>query len=144
MENINTFKYSKMRMMNEQPSKIISWLTILIILLFIFILISFFYHFDVYSTVIGYVDINDEYNLRIIIDKKMFPIKKDYELYINNKKYSYKIVDIKEEQQYYQILINCDLESELLINNNIITINLKKGKTTLINELKNQIKKGMV
>lgn len=144
MDNINVFKYSKMRMMSEQPPKVISWITVLIILVFIFISVGFFYRFDVYSTVIGYVDINDEYNLRIIIDKEEFPIKNDYELYIDNKKYTYEIIDIKESQQIYQVLINCNLEEELLVSNNIITIKLKKGKITLMDVLIKKIKEGII
>lgn len=143
MENLNAFNYSKMKLINEKPSKIISWITILCILSLVFILISILFKINKYTNTIGYVEIKEDYNLKIIIDKSLFPIKKNYKLYIEDNKYDYKIIKINKLDTYYELLVDCKLEKELLINNNILKIRFKTGKTTLIKELIKKIKKGM-
>ena len=80
MENLNAFNYSKMKLINEKPSKIISWITILCILSLVFILISILFKINKYTNTIGYVEIKEDYNLKIIIDKSLFPIKKNYRI----------------------------------------------------------------
>ena len=143
MENLNAFNYSKMKLINEKPSKIISWITILCILSLVFILISILFKINKYTNTIEYVEIKEDYNLKIIIDKSLFPIKKNYKLYIEDNKYDYKIIKINKLDTYYELLVDCKLEKELLINNNILKIRFKTGKTTLIKELIKKIKKGM-
>lgn len=142
MEDINAFEYSKLKIMNERPSKIVSWITILIILFVILLIISLLFKFNIYQNNIGYIDNN--YNLRIIINDSSFPISKKYKLYIDNKRYKYKIIKIEKKDRYYELLIKCKLNKELLISNNIITVRFKKGETTLMKELIKKIKKGMV
>ena len=143
MENLNAFNFSKMKLLNEKPSKIISWITILCILSLVFILISILFKINKYYITYGYVEIKDNYNLKIIIDKSSFPIKKNYKLYIEDNKYDYKIININEMDLYYEILVYCNLDNELLINNNILKIKFEIGTTTLMKEFKEKIKKGM-
>lgn len=142
MENINVFNYSKLKLMNEKPSKIISWITILSIIIVLFIIFSVFFKYHLYSSHVGYIDNN--YNLIIIVNNNSFPIKKNYKLYIDNKKYKYKIKNINKQKGYYEILIECKLDDDLLIKNNIITITLKKEQTTLMKELIKKLKKGLI
>lgn len=143
MENLNAFNYSKMKLINDKPSKIISWITILCILSLVFILISILFKINKYLTTVGYVEINEDYNLKIIVDKSSFPIKKNYKLYIEDYQYDYKIIKINELDMYYELLVECKLDKELLINNNILKVRFKTGTTTLIKEWIEKIKKGM-
>lgn len=134
MNSINVFKNSKMRIMYINPSRIISWISIVSIFMFIFIIISLFYRFNVYISVFSYVDNKDKYNIRAIIDRKIMPFKKNYELYIEGRRYKYEVIEIKEYDTYYELFLNCNLDKELLINNNLITLNFVKRKSTLMNE----------
>lgn len=143
MEEIDVFAYSKLKIMNEKPSKIISWITILATLLFTLLIISILFKYHLYSNYIGYVQIDNKYNIKVIIDDELPTINKEYKLYINNQKYKYKIVEINKQVGYYEMYIKCDLDKSLLINNNIITVRFKKEQTTLIRELIKKFKKGM-
>ena len=144
MENINVFAYSKLKLMNEKPSKIITWINILLLSLILFIILSIFLKYNIYSTHIGYIEITDNYNLKVIVDNTSLPIKKNYKLYIDNKQYNYKIIKIDKLSGYSEILISAKLDNKVLINNNIVTVRFKKNKTTIMNELIKKIKKGMV
>ena len=143
MEEIDVFAYSKLKIMNEKPSKIISWITILATLFFTLLIISIFFKYHLYSNYIGYVQIDNKYNIKVIIDDELPTLNKDYKLYINNHKYKYKIVEINKQVGYYEMYIKCDLDKSILINNNIITVRFKKEQTTLIRELIKKFKKGM-
>ena len=144
MENIDAFEYSKLKLINENPSKVISWITILIVTLVLFLIFSIFLKYNIYKNYIGYIDINDNYNLKIYVDQSSFPLNKKDKLYINNKKYKYKIIKINLLDNYYEILIDCKLDKNLLINNNIINLRFKKGSTTLITEIINKLKEELM
>lgn len=141
MEDINVFNYSKIKLMNERPSKIVSWNTILFIILILFIIISIFLKYHIYSDYVGYIDNN---NIRIIIDNKSFPVKNNYKLYIDNKKYQYEIINIEKKNEYYELLIKCNLNKSLLINNNVIKVTFQKETTTFMKEIIKKLKRGMV
>ena len=144
MNKIDAFKNSKMKIMYSSPSRIISWITIVLIIIISFLIISIFYKYNTYIKLISYVNINEKYNIRGIIEKKDMPIKKNYKLYIEGKRYEYEIVDIKEYDNYYELFIKCKVDKNLLINNNLLTLNFVKNKTTLMNEIIKKIKKGMM
>lgn len=141
MEDINVFVFSKLKLMNEKPSKVISWITILCFLVIIFLIINIFFKYNVYSNYIGYIKDN---NIRIIMDDNSFPIKKDYKLYIGKKKYDYKVLNIEKKEEYYELLINCKLDKKLLIDNNILMVRFKIKKTTLFRIIVDKIKKGLI
>lgn len=141
MDDINVFNYSKLKLTDENPSKIISWITILSIMFILFIVFSIFFQYNIYSTYIGYIE-ND--NIRIIINDNSFPIKNNYKLFIDNKKYNYKILNLEKNNGYYELLVKCNIDKTLLINNNIVTVNFQKEKTTLMKEIIKKLKKGLV
>lgn len=141
MDKIDVFKNSKMKIMYSSPSRIISWITIVLIIIVSFFIISISYRYNTYIEVISYVNINEKYNIRGIIEKKDMPIKKNYKLYIEGKRYEYEIVDIKEYDNYYELFIKCKVDKNLLINNNLVTLNFIKNKTTLMNEIIKKIRK---
>ena len=144
MESINAFEYSKLKLLNENPPKVISWITILILFVILGLFFSVFFQFYIFSTYTGYIDTNDDYNIRVVVDKDIFPIKDNYELYIDNKKYDYEIINIDYYNGYYEVFIDCNLDDEILVNNNIVTVRFKKYKTTLIKEFIKKIRKGLM
>jgi len=141
MDKIDVFKNSKMKIMYSSPSRIISWITIVLVIIVSFFIISISYRYNTYIEVISYVNINEKYNIRGIIEKKDMPIKKNYKLYIEGKRYEYEIVDIKEYDNYYELFIKCKVDKNLLINNNLVTLNFIKNKTTLMNEIIKKLRK---
>ena len=144
MESINAFEYSKLKLLNENPPKVISWITILILFVILGLFFSVFFQFYIFSTYTGYIDTNDDYNIRVVVDKDIFTIKDNYELYIDNKKYDYEIINIDYYNGYYEVFIDCNLDDEILVNNNIVTVRFQKYKTTLIKEFIKKIRKGLM
>ena len=138
MDNLDIYNDSAIILEKKTPKKIISWITILIILTLLFVLFSFL-PFNIYKPLVGYVDIVDNSSYLILnLDDSDFPINKSNELYIKNKKYNYKIVKIKEDK----LILSINLDNNLKIQNNIVTINILKNRTTLFKIIKNKIKKG--
>lgn len=138
MDNIDIYNNSAIMLNKKTPKKITSWITILIILTFIFIIFSFI-PFNIYKPLIGYVDItNNSSYLVLNVDDSDFPMNKNNELYIKNKKYDYKIVEISEDN----IILDINLENKLKIQNNILTVNFLKERTTIFKIIKNKMKKG--
>ena len=144
MHNISVFKNSKMRILNSEPPKTVSWIIIVILVSLISVFIGIFYQYNVYMPLYGCVENNDKYNIKTIISKDKMPLKKDYKLFIEGKKYDYEIINIEEYDNYYEIFINCKVDKNLLINNNYFTLYFMKYKTTLMNEIIKKIKRGMM
>lgn len=139
MDKIDIYNDSAIILDKKIPNKIISWITILIILTILFIMFSFI-PFNIYKPLVGYVDItNDSSYLILNLNNRDFPINKNKELYIKNKKYNYEIVEIKEDK----LILSINLDDNLKIQNNVITVNVLKVRTTLFNIIKHKIKKGL-
>ena len=138
MDNLDIYNDSAIILDNKTPKKIISWITILIMLLILFLIFSFI-PFNVYKPLIGYVEIKDNNSYLILdINESDFPINKDNKLYIKNEKYDYKIISVKDNK----LIISINLSNNLKINGNTITVNILKNRTTLFKIIKNKIKKG--
>ena len=122
----------------KQPKKIISWITILIIILILFIIFSFV-PFNIYKPYIGQVYCNESNSfLDINLEYSDFPVIKNKKLYIKRKEYDYEIIDIYENN----VRLKINLDEELNINNNLVTLNILEDRTTLFDIIKNKIKKG--
>ena len=126
----NIFNDSAIKLYNEIPKKIISWITILISILIIFIFISIIK----FNTYVNYLGIYK--NERVIIKKSYSSINKGDNLYINGKKYKYKVIKIKDDS----IILNVKLDKNLKIDNNILKINMFKGRTNLLDIIRKKIK----
>ena len=138
MDKLDIYNNSAIILDNKTPKKIISWITVLIISTILFIIFSFL-PFNIYKPLIGYVDIaHDSSYLILNLNSSDFPVNKNNELYIKNKKYYYNIVEIKEDK----LILSVNLDANLKIHNNMITVNILKNRTTLFNIIKNKIKKG--
>ena len=137
-DNLDIYNDSAIILEKKTPKKIISWITILIILTILFVVFSFI-PFNIYKPLFGYVDITNNSSYLILdFDKSDFPFNKNNELYIKSKKYDYKVVRIEENK----LILNVNLDNNLKVQNNIVTANILKNRTTLFNIIKNKIKKG--
>ena len=71
-------------------------------------------------------------------------------LYIDNKKYNFEIKEISKDyiiidnKNYYEIVLNINLEDKYKIDNNILEIYIELEKTTLLKEIFNFLKKGLM
>ena len=138
MDNLDIYNDSAIILERKTPKKVISWITILIILLVLFIIFSFF-PFNIYKPVVGYVAIDghDSY-IVLSLSSSDFPVNKYNKIYVKNKMYNYEIVSIEDNK----LIIKANLEDSIRINNNVLTVNILKDRTTLFKFLKNKIKKG--
>ena len=137
-DNLDIYNDSAIILEKKTPKKIISWITILIILTILFV-VFLFIPFNIYKPLFGYVDITNNSSYLILdFDKSDFPFNKNNELYIKSKKYDYKVVRIEENK----LILNVNLDNNLKVQNNIVTANVLKNRTTLFNIIKNKIKKG--
>lgn len=143
MEN-NVFNVSAYKLRTSNPPKINSYITILLLMIIIFIIILFIpYHR--YDRYMSYVNNNQ---LVIIVDNNYFN-DKNKELYIDGKKYNYKIEKISDKyiensQVYYEIFVSIELPKKLNINNNVIEVAYRSSQTNLLKEIIRIFKKGMI
>ena len=138
MDNLDIYNNSAIILDKKAPKNIISWITILIILTLLFLIFSII-PFNTYKPIVGYVDIIDNSSYLILdVNSSDFPIDKNNELYIKNKQYNYKIVKLEENK----LILDIKLDNNLKIQNNIITVNILKNRTTLFRIIKDKIKKG--
>lgn len=138
MDKIDIYNDSAIILEKKTPKKIISWITILIILTLIFLFLSFL-PFNLYKTKVGYVDIVDNNSYIVLpIDESDFPVHKNKKLFVKNKKYNYKIMKLESDK----LILKINLDNNLKIQNNIVKLNIIKDRTTLFKIIKNKIKKG--
>lgn len=137
-DKLDIYNDSAIILEKKTPKKIISWITILIILLSLFVLFSMV-PFNIYKPVYGKVNITNTGTLvELNFSGSDFPFDKSNKLYIKNKEYSYKVVSIEDNL----VLLDINLDDNLKIQNNIITMNILKNRTTIFKIIKNKIKKG--
>ena len=115
------------------PKIVNSWLLILKILLLLFALFMFI-PYNTFQNYIGCVEIKNN-NSYILLEKNT-PLNKN--LYINDKKYKYEIVENKD-----YIKIKLDLEENLKIDSLCLNVNIRSDRKILFKVLKNKIKKGI-
>ena len=149
MDNIDIFNNTEIIMTRKMPSKIVSWITVLIIGLVIFLFISIFYKYNDYI----YLDakvlednekfylqtyLNDDYIKKIskatlIVDgiEQVFIISKITPSYYND----------SNSNNIYEVLLEAPVNQKLNINNNIVELRFKLSQTTLINKFMTNIKK---
>ena len=125
---------------DNKPKFIISWITILITIL-ILSLIFINIPFNTYKSFNGYIfEYNKKFYIRLLINKSDFPVNKKDTLYIKDKKYKYKVINI-DRKKY---ILDLKLDESIKINNNIVKVNIKKEKITVFKILKNKIRKDLI
>ena len=138
VDKLDIYNNSAIILDKKTPSRIISWITILVISLILFILVSFI-PFNIYKSYLGYMYVADNDSFfTSIIEYSDFPVKKDKKLYIKGKKYDYEVISIDDSN----LVLKIYNASELEINNNIATLNILEDRTTIFNIVKNKLKKG--
>lgn len=145
MENIEIYRNSSIILLKKLPSKIYYWTIILIISFLIFIIISVFYRYD---KIISYEAVTANSYIEFYVLEDFFD-KNNMELLINDKKYNYQIKNIDpftyydSKVQYWKITIDAEIPTNWKIENNKLSLNFKKEKTTYLKEIIKFIKKGM-
>lgn len=138
MDNIDIYNNSAIILNKKVPKSIISWITILFIIL-VLLIIFFSIPFNIYKSYNSYVSLyNDESYLILSVKENDFPINKGNKLYIKNDKYDYEVISINEDN----IVLKVDLKDELKLDSNIVVVNLLSKRTTVFEILKNEIKTG--
>lgn len=137
MESIDIFNNSAIIMNRKTPKKIISWITILLLLI-ITILIFSFIPFNIYKRNIGVVFIyNNEYFVDLKLENNDFPIYKNKKLYINNDLYKYEVIKIDNNS----VILKINLNEEYKIDGNILNMVILDNRTTIMNIIKFKIKR---
>ena len=137
-DKLDIYNDSAIILEKKTPKKIVSWITILVILLILFVVFSMV-PFNVYKPFIGKVNITNNRTLvRLDLNYSGFPVNRYNKLYIKNKEYSYKVVSIEDNS----LLLDINLDESLKIQNNIVNVNILKDRTTIFKIIKDKIKKG--
>lgn len=141
---IDYFNNSYNILNGKSNSSIISFIILLIILFFICIYVIIFYKFYEYETCFGIVKKIDDY--KVIIYLKEFNKLSDYEIYLDDLKIDFKISSISPDyyiinnENYYEIVLDVNLEDKYKIENNILNLTIRKNKITYFEK----IKKGVI
>ena len=137
-DKLDIYNDSAVILEKKTPKKIISWITILVILLSLFVVLSMV-PFNIYKPFTGKVNItNNKTFLKLNLNYSGFPVNQYNKLYIKNKEYSYKVISIEDNI----LLIDINLDEDLKIQNNVVNVNILKDRTTIFKIIKNKIKKG--
>lgn len=131
-------------LINSKKSNIYNiFISIFIVALLLFILISLLYKYDNKVRMKAFVQ-NNEINLMLDENNYKNITKKD--ILINNDIYKVDNIIIKEitydnnYNVYYNVIAQMDLDNEYLIENNILDIDIVLGKTTLYKEILKRIR----
>jgi len=137
-DKLDIYNNSAIILEKKTPKRIISWITILTIIVVLFVVFSMV-PFNIYKPFIGKVNItNNKTFLELELNYSGFPVDRYNKLYIKNKEYSYKIISIEDNI----LLLDINLDESLKIQNNIVNVNILKTRTTIFEIIKNEIKKG--
>ena len=137
-DKLDIYNDSAIILEKNTPKKIVSWITILVILLILFVVFSMV-PFNIYKPFIGKVNItNNKTLVGLDLSNSGFPVNQYNKLYIKNKEYNYRIVSIEDNILYVDI----NLDESLKIQNNIVNVNILKDRTTIFKIIKDKIKKG--
>ncbi len=137
-DNIDIYNNSAIILNNKTPNFIITWI-IIIAILSLFIVVIMVIPFNIYNKYNGYIILEDNNSyINLIVNKNDFPLYKNKKLYIEKEKYKYKIINVNDNN----VLIKINLKEDIKINNNVVSVNVLKDRTTMLKIIKNKIKKG--
>ena len=133
------YRNSSIITMREVPSKICSWVIILITSFIIFLSIALGFKYKKYLIYEAYVKNN---YIEFYVDKSFFTRKSLDEVIIEEKKYRYKVIAFEEysydmgDADCWKVVIEAALPNELIIENNRFTLNflaiiIPKGFTSV-------------
>lgn len=151
MNNIDIF-YNSEIILRRKSFKIKYYIISMFILVTsLLIFVSYFKYYP-YINLKAIVQIeNNNYYLRTLVDEEQIDDINQNIVIINGNEYKYKVKNISGEyilderyNKYYEVLLESKIDSNLVINNNIIDINIQKPKTTFLKQIIKKIKKGMI
>ena len=122
---------------------IIIWSILLFIFIVIAVLIIVFYKFYEYETCLGYVKKLEDY--KVVLYLKDFSKLNDYELYLDEEQIEFSVYSISSEyyiinnENYYEIILDVNLNDIYKIENNILNLTIKKEETTYFEKIKKGI-----
>ena len=96
------------------PKSIISWITILIII-FILTLIFINIPFNTYKSFNGYIfKYKKDFYIEVLVNKSDFPINKKDTLYIKDKKYNYKVINIDKKKCILDLKLDDSIKGQIV------------------------------
>jgi ABC-type sugar transport system permease subunit len=140
MQKLDVFN-SPTNILNKKNNLyIIVWIILLLIFIVISTLIIIFYKFYEYETCLGYVKKLDDY--KVVIYLKEFSKINDYKLYLDDQQLDFSVYSISSDyyivnnDNYYEIILDLNLNDTYKIDNNILNLKLKKEQTTFLKKIK--------
>lgn len=126
-------KDSSLIILKKTPFKIISWITVLLVSVILFTMFSLFFNYSYYFK---YPAIYDN-NLKITMDLKDLIKLKDYKLLINKTFYDFKIEEVNEINNYYEVILDVNLD----VSDKYVNVYFKSKPTTIFREFMKKIRK---
>ena len=128
------------------PNKIISWITILILFALFIIIFGSLYKYNKYLVCNAIIQNND---IILLVEKDKINNLND-KVRFNKNTYKFDIKEISEEnyfednKYYKKVIISMNIENKYKIENNILKLYFKEKEVTLIGEIIDFIKKGLI
>ncbi len=140
--------YNNSEIILQRKESIIYKVFILIVILFllIFLLLIALYRYDRISKIKGLVKNN---KISLTISENNLKLLNSNDILVNEKRYKVNIESISDAiydsnyNAYYDVILNIDFNDDILIENNILDINILLGKTTLYQQIKEEIEEGL-
>lgn len=135
MYSINDINDSSILILKKVPIKIISWITIVIIFIIFFVIFSLFYNYRYY---LKYPAIFiDDNKIKLSMNLEDIVKLSDYELLIDNKVYSYQIEEVKEINNFYEVVLKLNLN----LSKKYFNIYFRSDETTIFKEFIKKIER---
>lgn len=114
---------------------------VILFMVLLFLILLMFIPYKEYQNYTLYI--NDD-NYKLVVDSNFFPARR-YSLYINKKKYDYKLISIDnnylvDNKRYYEISIDIKLDKSIIKSKNILNVKVLKKKTTVMKKIINELK----
>ena len=149
-DDINAFNNSAIIYNRKQQIFIISWISIFIISFIFFTIIVIFYKYTIFNIYYGkVVNTKEENSLYIAVDSDFVEMKNRNYLNISGEDYKCKLKKFNDKyyyigtKKYWDVIYNCEIPSEINVNDNLIEVKVIKRKTTIFKEILAKIKKGV-
>ena len=149
-DSLDMFNNSSIVYMKKTNNKIISFITILIVFSILFLLLAIFYKFEVFNIYYGKV-YKEEDNTYVVfnVDSDFINVSKRNYLEINKKSIKCHLDSFSDNyilynnKKYWEVTYSCELPEELSLDNNTLEIRIDRRSTTLFNELRRKVERGI-
>ena len=144
MDKISIYDNSKIILEKTCPKIIIIWIFSTITLIALLFTFSCLYKYNKIISLEGIIikEGNDYYVQTFC--ENITKINQTNQVLINDSNYKYKIISSYYNNKYYKINLKIELEDYYLVENNILDLQFKQPKTTLLNEILKYLKKELI